>query len=123
MIDKHKLLVVDDDEVVIDYLHAKLGGSYDIVSTNAPENVLGLARSEQPSVILCDIDMPGMDGGDVSKALFADAQVRDIPVLFVTGLVSGADLKQSGHQIGGRPAISKQAPLGELVKKIESLTG
>jgi CheY-like chemotaxis protein len=109
--------------VVIDYLHAKLGASYDIVSTNAPENVLGLARSERPSVILCDIDMPGMDGGDVSKALFADAELREIPVLFLTGLVSSADLKQSAHQIGGRPAISKQAPLGELVKKIESLTG
>jgi len=122
MIDKHKLLVVDDDEVVIDYLHAKLGKSYDIVSTNAPENVLGLARTEHPSLILCDIDMPGMDGGDVSKALFADAEVREIPVLFVTGLVSSADLKQSSHQIGGRPAISKQAPLAELVKKIESLT-
>ena len=41
----------------------------------------------------------------------------------VTGLVSSGDLKQSAHQIGGRPAISKQAPLAELVKKIESLTG
>jgi two-component system alkaline phosphatase synthesis response regulator PhoP len=122
MIDKHKLLVVDDDDVVIDFLHAKLGQSYDIVSTNAPENVLTLARSELPSLILCDIDMPGMDGGDVSKALFADAEVRHIPVLFLTGLASNADLKQSGHQIGGRPAISKQAPLPDLVKKIESLT-
>lgn len=122
MIDKHKLLVVDDDEAVIDYLHAKLGQSYDIVSTNAPEHVLGLARSERPSLILCDVDMPGMDGGDVSKALFADTEVRDIPVLFVTGLVSSADLKQVGQQIGGRPAISKHAPLAELAKKIELLT-
>jgi CheY-like chemotaxis protein len=122
MIDKHKLLVVDDDEAVLDYLQAKLGKSYDIVSTNAPENVFALARSERPSVILCDIDMPGMDGGDVSKALFADAELRHIPMLFLTGLASPADLNQSGQQLGGRPAISKQAPLAELVKKIESLT-
>src|SRR5262249_11862330 len=115
-------LVVDDDEAVIDYLHAKLGAAYDVVSTNAPERVLELARKERPSLILCDIDMPDMDGGDVSKELYADPELRDIPVLFITGLVSPSDLKGKAHQIGGRPAISKQAPLEELAKRIESLT-
>jgi CheY-like chemotaxis protein len=122
MIEKHKLLIVDDDEAVIDYLQAHLGDRYDIVSTNAPENVLGLARKTAPSLILCDVDMPGMDGGDVSKELYGDAVLRDIPVLFITNLVSPADMKNTGHQIGGRPAISKQAPPAELLKRIESLT-
>ena len=122
MIEKHKLLIVDDDEAVIDFLHAKLGERYDIVSTNAPENVLPLARKEKPSLILCDVDMPGMDGGDVSKALYGDTELREIPVLFVTGLVSPSDMKNVGHQIGGPPAISKQAPPAELLKRIESLT-
>ena len=122
MIEKHKLLVVDDDEAVIDYLHAKLGESYDIVSTNAPENVVALARRETPSLILCDVDMPGMDGGDVSRALYDDAEVRAIPVLFLTALVSPAEMKRMNHQMAGRPAISKQSPLPELAKKIESLT-
>ena len=122
MIEKHKLLIVDDDEAVIDFLHAKLGERYDIVSTNAPENVLGLARKTAPSLILCDVDMPGMDGGDVSKELYGDVQLRDIPVLFITNLVSPADMKNVGNQIGGRPAISKQAPPDELVKRIEALT-
>jgi CheY-like chemotaxis protein len=121
MSERHKLLVVDDDEAMIDYLHAKLGDRYDIVSTNAPENVLGLARSERPNLILCDINMPGMDGGDVSKALHAHPEVRTVPVLFLTALVSPSELKQTGHQIGGRPAISKQAPLAELAKRIEQL--
>ena len=122
MIEKHKLLIVDDDDAVIDYLHANLGERYDIVSTNAPENVLALARKTAPSLILCDVDMPGMDGGDVSKELFGDSEVRDIPVLFITNLVSPADMKNVGHQIGGRPAISKQAPPEELLRRIEALT-
>lgn len=122
MIAKHKLLVVDDDEAVIDYLHAMLGMRYDIVSTNAPENVLALARREKPSVIVCDVDMPELDGGDVSRELYGDAELRHIPLLFLTNLVSAQDLNSSGQQIGGRPAISKSAPLAELAKKIESLT-
>jgi len=107
---------------MIDFLHAHLGERYDIVSTNAPENVLALARKTAPSLILCDVDMPGMDGGDVSKELFGDSEVRDIPVLFITNLVSPADMKNVGHQIGGRPAISKQAPPEELLRRIEALT-
>lgn len=122
MIVRHKLLVVDDDEAVIDYLQAKLGKRYDIVSTNAPENVLELARKTAPSLILCDLDMPGMDGGDVSKELYGDAEVRGIPVLFVTNLMSPAEMQTAGHQIGGRPAISKQASPEELLKRIKALT-
>ena len=121
MTERHKLLVVDDDEAMIDYLHAKLGDRYDIVSTNAPENVLGLARSERPNLILCDINMPGMDGGDVSKALHAHPEVRTVPVLFMTALISPSELKQTGQLIGGRPAISKQAPLEELAKRIQQV--
>ena len=121
MTERYKLLVVDDDEAMIDYLHAKLGDRYDIVSTNAPENVLGLARSERPNLILCDINMPGMDGGDVSKALHKHPEVRNVPVLFLTALISPSELKHTGNLIGGRPAISKQEPIPELDKRIRQL--
>src|SRR5690348_9854858 len=104
---KRKILVVDDDEAVLDYLQAKLGKRYDVVSTNAPDNVLALARRERPDVIVCDVDMPELDGGDVSKALFADDALRAIPVLFLTALATPADLKQLSGQLGGRPAVSK----------------
>jgi CheY-like chemotaxis protein len=121
MTERYKLLVVDDDEAMIDYLHAKLGDRYDIVSTNAPENVIGLARSERPNLILCDINMPGMDGGDVSKALHNHPEVRSVPVLFLTALISPSELKHTGNLIGGRPAISKQEPIPELEKRIRQL--
>ncbi len=118
---KRKILVVDDDEAVLDYLQAKLGQRYDLVSTIAPEKVLGLARNERPDLILCDIDMPGMDGGEVSAALFDDDETRHIPLLFLTVLVSPADLTRLQGQVGGRPAVSKQQPLDQLLARIESL--
>src|SRR5258706_14873439 len=74
--DKRKILIVDDDEAVLDFLQAKLGARYDIVSTNSPENVLQLAREHRPALILCDVDMPELDGGDISSALFADQELR-----------------------------------------------
>ena len=118
---KKKILVVDDDEAVLDYLQAKIGARYDLISTNAPENVLKLARSQQPDLILCDIDMPELDGGDISKALFADDELRDIPLVFLTALASPADLKRLSGQLGGRPAVSKSEPVAKLVERIEAL--
>ena len=118
---KQKLLVVDDDEAVLDFLQAKLGGRFDIVSTNVPENVLKLALEHRPGLILCDVDMPELDGGDVSSALFADDEVREIPLLFLTALVSPADIKELAGQLGGRPAVSKSDPLPKLIERIEAL--
>jgi CheY-like chemotaxis protein len=118
-----KILLVDDDEAVLDFMQAKLGARFDIISTNSPENVIRLAREHQPDVIVCDVDMPDMDGGDVSSALYADDEVRHIPLVFLTGLASPADLKRVQGQVGGRPAISKTAPLEELMKSIEAMIG
>ena len=112
---KRRLLVVDDDEAVLDYLRAKLGGRYEVASTESAESVLAMARAGRPDLILCDIDMPGMDGGDVSAALFADEQTRDIPVLFLSALLDRQ------KEVGGRHAIAKSAPVAELIARIEAL--
>ena len=118
---KHKILVVDDDDAVLDFMQAKLGTRFAVVSTTDSDKVLGLARAERPDLILCDIDMPGMDGGDISAAVYGEDDLRDIPMLFLTALVTPEDLRVQQDQLGGRPAISKDAPIDQLIARIESL--
>lgn len=118
---KPKILVVDDDEAVLEFMRAKLGPRFAIVGTTDPRQVLDLARSERPQLILCDIEMPGLDGGDLSAALYAQDDLRDIPLLFLTGLVSQSEIQAQQGQLGGRAAISKEAPIAELVARIDSL--
>jgi CheY-like chemotaxis protein len=120
---KRKILVVDDDEAALDYLQAKLGTRFDLVCTNTPQHVMRLAREEQPDLILCDFDMPDMDGADVSSALYADEETRHIPLLFLTALATPADIKRLQGQMSGRAAISKSAPMDKLAERIESLIG
>ena len=116
-----KILIVDDDEITLELMRLKLAERYDIVTTNAPENALKLAREAEPDLILCDFDMPEMDGAEVSAALRADAELRLVPLIFLTALATTGDMNRMGKQIAGRRAVSKDAPLEQLVARIEEL--
>ena len=116
-----KILVVDDDELALEITTTKLSERYDIVSTQTPGNVVRLARETEPDLIICDFDMPEMDGGEVSAALLADEELRYIPLLFLTGLATSGDLNRMRKQLAGRRAVSKDAPFAELIARIEEL--
>jgi len=117
---RRKLLLVDDDEAVIEYLNVKLGGEYELMATGSPQQALAIARDSRPDLVLCDIDIPGMDGGDISAALFASPETHHIPVLFLTALASPADLAAKGNQLAGRAAISKQSSIEEIRARIKA---
>ena len=118
---RQRILVVDDDEAVLDYLRAKIGARYDLISTMESRKVIDLAREKQPDLVLCDLDMPEMNGTEVSAAMFGDEELRHIPLLFLTGAVAPRDLRRLQGEIGGRPAVPKSAPLTDLIDRIESM--
>jgi CheY-like chemotaxis protein len=118
---KQRILVVDDDEAVLEYLRARIGSRYDLIATTTSQSVIDLAREKQPHLVLCDLDMPQMDGTQVSAAMFGDEELRHIPLVFLTGAVEPGDIKRLQGQIGGRPAIPKSAPLPELLERIEEM--
>jgi CheY-like chemotaxis protein len=123
MTERKKILLVDDDHAVTAYLQLKLGNAYDVLVTNEPRAVLALACKEQPDLVLCDIDMPGMDGGDVCRALADNEQTRRIPLLYLTSMVSREEVQRLGGQIGGRPGVSKHAPVDEILARVRAAIG
>lgn len=122
MSEKKRVLLIDDDEAVVAHLTVKLSKRYDVVSTVDPRQAVALARRELPDVILCDIDMPGMSGGDVAAALSQDSGTARIPLIYLTALVSPEEARELQGQVGGRPGVSKRAPLAELVACIDAAT-
>jgi CheY-like chemotaxis protein len=116
-----KILIVDDDELSLEVLQMKLADRYDIITTSTPQNVLGLARQHEPDLIICDFDMPDMDGAEVSEALLADPELRLIPLMFFTSIATSGDLNRMHKQLAGRRAVSKDAPIAQLVARIEEL--
>lgn len=83
---RKKILLVDDGEAVTTYLFTKIGNAYDMGATNVSRRAVALAQSEHPDLIICDVDMPGLDGGDLAAVLFARpayADLTDGPRIFV----------------------------------------
>jgi len=118
---RKKILVIDDDAEMIAFLVAKLGAAYDVISTVSPFEAPRLAREQRPDLILCDIDMPEMDGSDVSAKLFDDASLRGIPFVYLTAIASPKELGARGGHLGGRKAISKHQPPEEMLARVREI--
>ena len=116
-----RILVVDDEPSVTRNLKLSLEstGGYDVFAENDATNALAAARIFRPDLILLDVIMSGMDGGDVVARLRADPLLRDTPVIFLTALVSNEET--DGHEIvsGGETFLAKPVDIGELKKTLE----
>lgn len=114
MSDLKRILLVDDDEQILDLLSAKLSAHYEIHTVSDPAQAFAAALAARPHLVLCDIDMPEIGGGDVVAALAEDARTRDIPVIYLSGIVSPEELEALDGMISGKPGIAKRSTVKQL---------
>lgn len=80
---------------------------------------LEAARRAPPDLILLDITMPGMDGFEVCRRLKADANLADIPVLFISALGDASDKVRAFDQ-GGQDYITKPFHVEEVLARVRT---
>ncbi len=104
---KLKLLVIDDDPVFLEtYLFKFEKEGFDVVLARSGAEGLKFALVENPSVILLDILMPGMNGLEVLRRLKEDRRTRDIPVVLAT-VVDEKGAMEQGLALGADYYITK----------------
>ena len=118
---KPKVLLVDDEEGFTKVTQLTLA-DYDIHVENDSSRALATARSLQPDLILLDVMMPNFDGGDVAAQIRADPVLKDVPVVFLTALVTQ---KESARRpiMGGYPFIAKPVTPERLAESIQKYLG
>ncbi len=79
------ILIIDDNPIIIRLLMSLVEGQATVYFAKTGEEGIKLAKKIQPAVILLDLEMPGMNGLDVCRALKADPDTRDTSILIVTG--------------------------------------
>ena len=114
-----KILIVDDDERLLALYSAILRKEgYEVLTAADARKAFELAVSAQPSLILLDVMMPSMDGGDASRYLSGDLRTKLIPVIFLTSLVTEDEVEAARGKIGGREYISKSTPTPKFVATV-----
>lgn len=114
MEDAKKILVVDDNRTIKMLLEKRLSAEgYMVVTAGDGREGLAAAVREMPDLILSDVDMPVMDGGEMVSKLKASVKTSHIPVIFLTSLITKDENKRPVS--GDNWYISKMAKPTELL--------
>jgi signal transduction histidine kinase len=116
--EKATVLLVDDTAENLALMSGLLKDLYRIKVANSGERALAVAATAPaPDLILLDIMMPGMDGYEVCARLKADPALRDVPVIFVSGLTETLD-KVRAFDVGGVDFVTKPFQAAEVHARV-----
>ena len=116
---KDLILVVDDHPNNLKVVGTILGAEYSISFANNGENALRLLEHNQPSLILLDIMMPGIDGFEVCRRIKENPRLKQIPVIFLTAR-SDTDTLVKGFQVGAVDFIAKPFNIQEITVRVST---
>jgi two-component system KDP operon response regulator KdpE len=114
----HKVLVVDDDQTLIQFLADYLSGEgFEVISTDRGQKALRMFYDERPDIVVLDVMMPGMDGWEVCARI---RELTDTPVILLTAKTSEAD-KLRGFRLGVDDYVTKPFSLAELTARVHAV--
>ena len=120
----YKILYIEDQPEMIDLVRLTLRRmGCEVFGVTDGIQGLRMMREIHPDLVLLDLMLPGWDGWQVSQAMQADPELRNLPVILVTARVS---ISYAGSERQPPPAaayITKPFSLGELRTAIQSVLG
>ena len=121
---KKRVLIVDDDLNIsrLTGIILENSGKYEVMIVNQATRALSAALQFKPAVMLLDVDMPDKDGGDLAREAATDSRLRDIPILFLTGLVSRKEGGTRQLESGGMRFLAKPVEPSLLLWCLADLT-
>jgi CheY-like chemotaxis protein len=118
---KQRVLIIDDESVFTKVVKLTLEktNDYEVREENSPAASVATARAFQPDVIVLDVVMPQIDGGQVFAQLQADDGLKHVPVIFLTATMDRESVKARRGLINGQPVLAKPVNLKELTRAID----
>ena len=118
-----RILVVDDEPNLSELVRLFLVKTkrFEVRTENRSGNVLAATREFRPELILLDVDMPGLDGGEIAREIEADPILRGVPILFFTSLISQAEAGTHPVMRGGMRFLAKPLNPKVLINAIDQV--
>ena len=120
------MLDVDDGDDFVFFVKKNLEatGEFKVFVASCGEDGIRLAKIEQPDVILLDVMMPSLGGPDVADLLQADDKTKDIPVIFLTAILTKEEIGvETVRNIGGQNYVAKPISVKDLIGSINKVMG
>ena len=115
------ILIVDDNQSERSRLEKLLSASgYQVTTAENGDQALASVRRSKPDAILMDVNMPVMDGFAATRALRADANTKDIPVVMVSAKDQKAD-KAWGQMLGAKGYVTKPYTDDQVLQQVRAL--
>jgi CheY-like chemotaxis protein len=123
--EKKRILIVDDEPSITRLLKLNLEqtGDYEVATENVSRAALPAAEQFQPDLILLDMKMPGMDGGNLATALQASPKLKGVSIVFLTASATQEELHERDGLVGGLPFLAKPVNLQEVLACLERHLG
>jgi CheY-like chemotaxis protein len=118
-----KIVLIDDDQDLCDLLQIELEalGRFQVITSSDSAAALTLIKDEGPDIVVLDINMPGIHGVELAKALASEPSTREIPILYLTGMADPEEVNRLGGGQAPLNLISKQSPRADLVAALDAL--
>ena len=119
--DTEYLLVIEDDPAIRSLLEATLaGGDFRVIAVDSGEEGLRIIEEHRPQLVLLDLNLPGMNGLDLCRAIRHDPYMTALPVLMLTGLSEEDDMV-AGFAVGADDYITKPFSPKVLLARVNAL--
>ncbi len=117
---KHTVLAVDDERSFHMLLDRMIGEEFDVLHAYDAQEAIDKLAEEAIHLVLCDFQMPGIDGLQFLESVQIDQKKKDIPVLMVTGYESD-EIERKAYDLGAADFISKTEIADDSEKLLERI--
>lgn len=117
MAEKKIVLVIEDDESVRGLVVRALAETYTTHQAGDGATALRMLETLRPHLILCDVMMPGMSGTELVRHIKQSAELKSIPVIFLTAKTGPLDVID-GINAGARSYITKPFQMKDLLERV-----
>ncbi len=119
----HKILIADDEPKLLRAIETRLKHEgYRVITSQDAYQALALARHELPELLLLDVNMPAGDGFSVQDRIESIKELKDVPVIYMTGESPGA-IDQKAQDHGAFGIVHKPFETAELLNMIQDALG
>ena len=115
-----KILLVDDDRKNLEFVKEGLGEDYLFHEAFDGEQALALVRDHMPDLVICDVEMPRMNGFDVVRIMKNNRRFSFIPIILMTAREE-TERKLEGLDLGADDYLIKPINLLELGARVRSM--